>query len=127
MSPREAHWRANCFRARKVIPMHFGTFPALTGRPEQLGELVTDLETEVWGTGARGNRGVVGGRQGEAYLAPTRLRCRGRACPAPRRSRLRSHELGDVVDDFGGHVAGLSGTQPRCSCLSLPLKRWFSA
>jgi L-ascorbate metabolism protein UlaG (beta-lactamase superfamily) len=48
MSPREAAVACKLLRARKVIPMHFGTFPALTGRPEQLGELVTDLETEVW-------------------------------------------------------------------------------
>jgi hypothetical protein len=30
------------------VPIHFGTFPALTGRPEQLIPLVADLETEVW-------------------------------------------------------------------------------
>jgi L-ascorbate metabolism protein UlaG (beta-lactamase superfamily) len=48
MSPREAAVAAQLLRARKIIPMHFGTFPALTGRPEQLGKLVTDLETEVW-------------------------------------------------------------------------------
>jgi L-ascorbate metabolism protein UlaG (beta-lactamase superfamily) len=36
-------------KPKKVIPMHFGTFPPLTGRPEQLAELITDLpETEVW-------------------------------------------------------------------------------
>jgi hypothetical protein len=28
--------------------MHFGTFPLLTGRPDQLRELVQDLVTEVW-------------------------------------------------------------------------------
>jgi hypothetical protein len=28
--------------------MHFGTFPQLTGRPDQLRELVQDLDTEVW-------------------------------------------------------------------------------
>ena len=48
MGPREAALACKLLRARKVIPMHFCTFPALTGRPEQLGELVTDLETEVW-------------------------------------------------------------------------------
>jgi L-ascorbate metabolism protein UlaG (beta-lactamase superfamily) len=48
MSPREAALACKLLHARKVIPMHFGTFPALTGRPEQLGELVTDRETEVW-------------------------------------------------------------------------------
>jgi L-ascorbate metabolism protein UlaG (beta-lactamase superfamily) len=48
MSPREAAVACRLLHARKVIPMHFGTFPALTGRPEQLGKLVADLETEVW-------------------------------------------------------------------------------
>jgi L-ascorbate metabolism protein UlaG (beta-lactamase superfamily) len=35
MSPREAAVAAKLLRARKIIPMHFGTFPALTGRPER--------------------------------------------------------------------------------------------
>jgi L-ascorbate metabolism protein UlaG (beta-lactamase superfamily) len=48
MSPREAALACKLLHPHKVIPMHFGTFPALTGRPERLGELVTDLETEVW-------------------------------------------------------------------------------
>jgi len=30
-----------------VIPMHYGTFPALVGRPEQLRELVAPLGVEV--------------------------------------------------------------------------------
>ena len=33
---------------RKVIPLHFGTFPPLIGRPEQLAELIRDQpDTEV--------------------------------------------------------------------------------
>ena len=48
MSPREAAVACKLLRVRRVIPMHFGTFPALTGRPEQLRELVADLETQVW-------------------------------------------------------------------------------
>jgi len=48
MGPREAALACTLLQPKKVIPMHFGTFPALTGRPEQLGKLVTDLETEVW-------------------------------------------------------------------------------
>jgi len=32
--------------AKTVIPMHFATFPALTGTPEQLRELVKT--TKVW-------------------------------------------------------------------------------
>jgi len=48
MSPREAAVACKLLGAAKVIPMHFGTFPALTGRPAQLAELVADLPTEVW-------------------------------------------------------------------------------
>jgi L-ascorbate metabolism protein UlaG (beta-lactamase superfamily) len=31
-----------------VVPMHFGTFPALTGTPQQLADLVRDTGCEVW-------------------------------------------------------------------------------
>lgn len=49
MSPREAALACRMLTVRKVIPVHFGTFPALTGRPEQLAELIRDLPgTEVW-------------------------------------------------------------------------------
>ncbi len=36
MSPREAAVACRLLRAKRVIPMHFGTFPALTGTPEEL-------------------------------------------------------------------------------------------
>ena len=48
MSPREAALACKLIKARKIIPMHFGTFPALTGRPDQLSEIVGNFETEVW-------------------------------------------------------------------------------
>lgn len=49
MGPREAALACCMLKPRKVIPMHFATFPALTGRPEQLAELIRDQrETEVW-------------------------------------------------------------------------------
>ncbi|MGA3018279.1 MAG: metal-dependent hydrolase [Bryobacteraceae bacterium] len=48
MSPREAAVACKLLRPAKVIPMHYGTFPALTGTPAQLAELVEDLATEVW-------------------------------------------------------------------------------
>jgi L-ascorbate metabolism protein UlaG (beta-lactamase superfamily) len=47
MSPREAAMACRLLKARRVIPMHFGTFPPLTGRPDQLRKLVRDLKTEV--------------------------------------------------------------------------------
>jgi L-ascorbate metabolism protein UlaG (beta-lactamase superfamily) len=48
MSPREAAVACKLLKTRKVVPMHFGTFPALTGHPEQLAALIADLDTEVW-------------------------------------------------------------------------------
>lgn len=47
MGPREAAYACRLMGARRVIPMHYGTFPALTGTPEELKELVRDLGTEV--------------------------------------------------------------------------------
>jgi len=49
MIPREAALACRMLGARKVIPLHFGTFPALIGRPEQLADLIRDLPgTEIW-------------------------------------------------------------------------------
>ncbi|HVO98336.1 MAG TPA: metal-dependent hydrolase [Bryobacteraceae bacterium] len=49
MGPREAALACRMLGARRIVPLHFGTFPALTGRPEQLAELIRDLAgTEVW-------------------------------------------------------------------------------
>ncbi|PWU10085.1 MAG: metal-dependent hydrolase [Terriglobia bacterium] len=48
MSPREAAAACKLIRPKKLVPMHFGTFPALTGRPSELAELLTGSGTEVW-------------------------------------------------------------------------------
>lgn len=49
MSPREAAAACRLLKPDKVIPMHFGTFPPLTGTPRQLAELIRDLPgVEVW-------------------------------------------------------------------------------
>jgi len=48
MGPREAALACKLLKAGRVIPMHFGTFPLLTGRPEGLRALVEAVETEVW-------------------------------------------------------------------------------
>jgi L-ascorbate metabolism protein UlaG (beta-lactamase superfamily) len=44
MSPREAAYACNLLKAETVIPMHFGSFPVLTGRPDALGKLVKGIE-----------------------------------------------------------------------------------
>ena len=49
MSPREANVAVRMLQPEKVIPMHFGTFPPLTGRPDGLAELLKDFpQTKVW-------------------------------------------------------------------------------
>ena len=48
MDPLQAALACKLVKAKKVIPMHFGTFPPLTGRPERLAELVKPLGVEVW-------------------------------------------------------------------------------
>ncbi len=49
MGPAEAALACRMLKPARVIPTHFGTFPALAGRPEQLAELLRDLPgTQVW-------------------------------------------------------------------------------
>jgi L-ascorbate metabolism protein UlaG (beta-lactamase superfamily) len=40
MDPREAAVACRFLKPKKVLPMHYGTFPPLTGTPEQLRELL---------------------------------------------------------------------------------------
>jgi len=47
MSPHEAALACRLLKSELVVPMHFGTFPALTGRPEKLAELVADLPVRI--------------------------------------------------------------------------------
>jgi L-ascorbate metabolism protein UlaG (beta-lactamase superfamily) len=44
MGPREAAYACNLLKPKKVIPMHFGTFPVLTGRPSELQKLIPGVE-----------------------------------------------------------------------------------
>lgn len=48
MSPLEAAKASRLLKPKKVIPMHFGTFPPLTGRPDQLSENLKGSGIEVW-------------------------------------------------------------------------------
>lgn len=47
MSPKEASYACSLLRPKAVIPMHFGTFPLLTGTPDELRKLVADMGVEV--------------------------------------------------------------------------------
>jgi L-ascorbate metabolism protein UlaG (beta-lactamase superfamily) len=44
MSPREAAYACKLLQPETVIPMHFGTFPLLTGTPAELQKLAPDVE-----------------------------------------------------------------------------------
>jgi L-ascorbate metabolism protein UlaG (beta-lactamase superfamily) len=43
MGPREAAYACKLLKPRTVIPMHFATFPMLTGRPADLAKLVDEV------------------------------------------------------------------------------------
>lgn len=48
MSPAEAAVAARLLQVRRIIPIHYGTFPALTGTPEQLEEKLRGTAASVW-------------------------------------------------------------------------------
>ncbi len=48
MGPDEAAMACRLLHAKKVIPMHFGTFPQLTGTPKALRDELEGFNTEVW-------------------------------------------------------------------------------
>jgi L-ascorbate metabolism protein UlaG (beta-lactamase superfamily) len=49
MSPYEAALACRLLKPEKVIPMHFGTFPPLTGTPSQLSSSLQEMQgTQVW-------------------------------------------------------------------------------
>ena len=47
MSPREAAYACRLLHPKAVIPMHFGTFPMLTGTPADLKRLTADLGVQI--------------------------------------------------------------------------------
>lgn len=47
MGPDQAAKACELLRVRRVVPMHFGTFPTLTGTPARLRQLVEPLGVEV--------------------------------------------------------------------------------
>ena len=47
MGPREATYACGLLRPKLVVPMHFGTFPVLTGTPQDLERRVKELGVAV--------------------------------------------------------------------------------
>jgi len=47
MGPAEAAYACDLLRPRLVIPMHFGTFPALTGNPKELEDAADELDFDL--------------------------------------------------------------------------------
>jgi L-ascorbate metabolism protein UlaG (beta-lactamase superfamily) len=47
MGPREAAYACELLRPKSVIPMHFGTFPLLTGTPAEFKRQASDVGVEV--------------------------------------------------------------------------------
>ena len=52
MGPREAAYACKLLKPKAVIPMHFGTFPVLTGTPSELQKLVPGVEVVAMQPGA---------------------------------------------------------------------------
>lgn len=48
MDPHQAAHAARFVKPKRVIPMHYGTFPVLTGRPEELAQKLQKDGIEVW-------------------------------------------------------------------------------
>jgi L-ascorbate metabolism protein UlaG (beta-lactamase superfamily) len=48
MGPNEAAYAARLLKVKQVIPMHYGTFPALAGKPEDLEALLDKDAIKVW-------------------------------------------------------------------------------
>jgi L-ascorbate metabolism protein UlaG (beta-lactamase superfamily) len=46
MDPRQAAYAAELLQPKTIIPMHFGTFPVLTGRPSELKKLCEGCEVQ---------------------------------------------------------------------------------
>ncbi|HWR35140.1 MAG TPA: metal-dependent hydrolase [Clostridia bacterium] len=47
MGPREVEYACGLLRPKVLIPMHFGTFPLLSGKPEDLEKMAHELGIEV--------------------------------------------------------------------------------
>ncbi|HSU58795.1 MAG TPA: metal-dependent hydrolase [Bryobacteraceae bacterium] len=48
MGPEQAALAARLLKVKRIIPMHWGTFPALTGTPEKLTAALQGQDVQVW-------------------------------------------------------------------------------
>ena len=48
MAPKEAAYACKLLRPKTIVPMHFGTFPALKGRPSELQKMIEGMGIEVF-------------------------------------------------------------------------------
>lgn len=62
MGPKEAAYACNLLKSKLVIPMHYGTFPLLTGTPEELKRLVEGMDLEVVALEPGATHTVAGGK-----------------------------------------------------------------
>jgi len=47
MGPKEAALAVRYLQPKRILPIHWGTFPVLTGTPQELAKLVSDPKTVV--------------------------------------------------------------------------------
>ena len=47
MGPREAAYAAQLLNVPAILPIHYGTFPLLTGTPEELCQLTASQDVEI--------------------------------------------------------------------------------
>ncbi|MCZ6676118.1 MAG: hypothetical protein O7E52_02590 [Candidatus Poribacteria bacterium] len=47
MGPREAAYASQLLNVPAIVPIHYGTFPLLTGTPDALRELTKDQPVEI--------------------------------------------------------------------------------
>jgi L-ascorbate metabolism protein UlaG (beta-lactamase superfamily) len=47
MGPREAAYAAQLLNVPAILPIHYGTFPLLTGTPEELRKLTASQDVEI--------------------------------------------------------------------------------
>ena len=47
MGPREAAYAAQLLNVPAILPIHYGTFPLLTGTPKELHQLTASQDVEI--------------------------------------------------------------------------------